>query len=192
MEASAILGELLYIVSNFEKGRFKTNKIWNIRYKTSLRESLFFMLKIVQIIKKDIHLSDTTIGDISHFYKKNINIIFCKNSFDIDELTSVLKNLYIPPLEDEKICVIVLMEKILNECITLHSKSFLNYKRKQELSLLLKSLHNLPRVFFNTSKQILCDSYVSALQPSEAISFALTYLKSTACSKKITLDGTFK
>lgn len=183
MEANAILGELLYIVSNFEKGRFKTNIFWSRGYKISLRESLFFMLTIVQLMKNDICLDDSTRGDIIDFYKNNTNIIFCQSNLEVAEFTDILTKLYMRPPTDEQRCVIGLMYKILNECITLQSRSILNHKHKKQLSLLLKSLHNLPRVFFNSSKQTLCNSYVSALQPSEAISFALSYLKNTTCSE---------
>ena len=185
MEVCAVLGELLYIVSNFEKGRYKTEGLWSIRYKTSLRESLFFMLTIVQLIKKDICFSESTRGAIVCFYKKNINIIFHHSNFNIDVFADVLEKTYICSLADEQSCVIGLMEKILYKCIELQNMRFLKHKQKRELSLLLKSLHNLPRAFFDPSKHALCDAYVSALQPREAISFATSYLLKTTCSENI-------
>lgn len=43
MDKNAVLGELLYIVSSFEKGRIRSSGFWKKEYVNSLKESLKIM-----------------------------------------------------------------------------------------------------------------------------------------------------
>ena len=82
MDKFPVLGELLYIISNYEKGRVKATGIWGPRYKKSLQESLEMMSKIIELLAEDEDVSHEEMRPIMEFCRRKINIIFPANTLD--------------------------------------------------------------------------------------------------------------
>lgn len=174
MDKFAVLGEVLYIISNYEKGRIKTVGIWSCRYKKSLRESLEMMSRITELLADDINVSAKELLPIMEFYRRKLNIIFpvcgsfCIEKDGIKEL-KVQNNQNVSRKE-----VTDFMRKILRECFDLLEHKGRRYKYR--ISYLLRAFHNLPKVYLDATTETLCNIGIPAISEEDAIHYANSYM----------------
>jgi hypothetical protein len=75
MDKNAVLGELIYVIANYEKGRVKPKGVWTKRYKKSLQQSMDILKRVTNLLiiqKKIVYLHE----DIICLIKANIGTIF--------------------------------------------------------------------------------------------------------------------
>ena len=76
MKYISTIAELLYVVSNFEKGRVKSSGIWNRKYIKSLKESLEIMSLLTNLLSENKEISKDEMRLLKEFIQKNKGIIF--------------------------------------------------------------------------------------------------------------------
>lgn len=169
----AILGELLYIISNYEKGRIRTRGFWTRKYTVSLKESLYCMSIILHLMESPTNIQRSKLLYIKEFCRKNELVIFPQG--DLTRLDNIITDLQIYNLSDEYASVICKMNNIIDECFVLLRKKSPGYKER--LSCLIKAFHNLPRVFIDHSKQTVYNINTILIQPQEALLYASSYIE---------------
>ena len=168
--------ELLYIISNYEKGRCDTNKTWKKKYAKSLKESIKIMKYILDIMYNKQYVTKKDFLPIFDFCKENNGVIFGNNNFNekifIDE--TVIFSLDFNLRNRESYEIINLMHNIIDECIfLLESKE---RKHKIRISYLLKAFHNLPRAFIKSTNQTFFNLNILSLSHNEALTCAKFYI----------------
>lgn len=130
MKDSAMLGELLYVISDYEKGRINTSKLWNKRYKTSLKNSLYIMrIIIAKLTNETVSCQETEL--LCKFIKSNIGVIFPEPIMNFDVLADKLFECQISKeLIDTYAQINNLVRQIVAECDYLISSKGRNYKQK--------------------------------------------------------------
>jgi len=165
------IAELLYIVSNFEKGRVKSCGVWKRKYVKSLKCSLEIMTLLTNLISSNKEISQDEISCLQRFICENNGIIFsCKGN--IDALSDDNNDSKFSPHNFED--VINLMNDIILEIKTLLCAKPKNYKTK--ISYLLRAFHNLPRVFLDSSGVKVFELDAHSISGQEAIQCAISYL----------------
>lgn len=172
MDIYAVLGELLYIISNYEKGRIKSRGLWNIKYMNSLNESLSCMSIILKIIEKPNEDHSAKLFYIKEFCKKNEFVIFPTG--DLHLLDHIAKTSHEEDLDDEDVNIVYIMKRIIDECIILLQTKSKGYKLR--LATLLKSFHNLPRVFLNRSPKKIYNINTKPITTRDALLYASSYI----------------
>jgi hypothetical protein len=172
MNIYAVLGELLYIISNYEKGRIRTRGFWTRKYTVSLNESLYCMSIILQLMRTPTNIPQSKLLSIKEFCKKNEFVVFPRG--DLTRLDDIVNVLQIDNLSDENDCIICKMNSIVNECIMLLKGKSKGYKDR--LSCLIKAFHNLPRVFLDCSKQTVYNINAKSIQAQDALLYASSYI----------------
>jgi len=94
MDKNAELGEILYILSNYKKGKIKTSVIWRKKYINSLKKSLEIMKIMVALLRVNYTISAKEITPILNYYKENVGKIFPVSNVDIDNLYKTEKNFF--------------------------------------------------------------------------------------------------
>lgn len=174
---NAVLGELLYIIANYEKGRIRTTSIWSKQYKDSLKKSIEIMLLIVSFLESNQNI---TIGDmqpIFEYINKNTLVIFPHNTIVIEEYTSnSYDKVFLSICNQEKsfIKIIQYMDRILTKCNILLVNKEKQYKTK--IASLLRTFHNLPKVYLDSTAQTLCNIGIKPISEDEAIDYAESYI----------------
>lgn len=172
MKIYAILGELLYIISNYEKGRIKTYGFWSKKYTISLNESLYCMSIILYLMKNPMNIQQPNLLSIKEFCKKNEFVIFPPG--DITRLDDIVEELQTDIITEEASNIIYKMSSIIDECILLLREKRTGYKN--QLSCLIKAFHNLPRVFLDRSTLTVYNINAKSIQPQDALLYASSYI----------------
>lgn len=163
--------ELLYVVSNFEKGRVKSSGFWSRKYVESLKSSIEIMALLTNLISTNKAISQDQMRFLCKFIHVNNGIIFSNEGN-----TKILLN------EDDECAfssddyenVTKLMNDIILEIQYLLSVKNENYKTK--ISYLLRAFHNLPRVFLVSNHATVFDLDIQPITQQEAIQYAFSYL----------------
>ena len=180
MDKYATIGELLYIISNYEKGRIKTSGIWSTHYTTSLMDSFQIIIALISMLESNRSISVEEMSPFWDYYQKNTNIFPTSETLNID---GVYRNTSRTTLMDESyysnnsMAVLQMMKQIALKCNLLISNKSKDYK--VHLSLLLRAFHNLPKVFLDPSKPTLFNIGVQSISEEEALQYALFYLQKT-------------
>ena len=172
MDIYAILGELLYIISNYEKGRVKTSIFWSRKYIVSLNESLYCMSIILQLMKNPIKIQQSMLQPIKEFCEKNEFIIFPKG--DLTRLDDIVNELEVDNIGDDDFEIIYYMCRMVDECIIVLGEKNKGYKKR--VSCLLKAFHNLPKVFLNRSKETVYSVTAKSILAQDALLYASSYI----------------
>ena len=176
-DKEAVLGELLYVISNYEKGRIKTRAVWNKSYKNSLRKSIEIMQKATSFMKDNRDITVEEMQPILEFYKKNSLVIFPDSTEIIyEQVTNINDVVFCEQDGKEKLNleIIEYMETILERC----NKALISREKhyKYKISCLLKAFHNLPKVFLNPATQTLGNIGIQPISEKEAIDYAKSYI----------------
>ena len=175
MDACASLNELLYIVSNYEKGRIKTSGFWSNKYRRSLYDSLRFMDDVINLLLNP-KKADKEVADFIYFFiTKNTMIIFPQSDLHINQVYDMIMQLSLCQLNTADRIVLYQMKNIVSDCICLINDKKTGYKTY--ISYLLKALHNFPRVFMTSSKHTLYGIHVGCITAEEAMKYASSYLR---------------
>ena len=177
MDKNAVLGELLYIISNYEKGRIKTTGIWSKQYKNSLKKSIEIMQLLIYFLKTNENITVEEMQPIFDYYKQNIHKIFPQSAIALEDYISNDTNIFLNTVykeENVSLRVVEYMESILKRCDTLLVDKEENYK--VEISLLIKAFHNLPKVYLNPTAQTLCNIGIHPISENEAIDYVQSYI----------------
>lgn len=174
MEKYTTLGELLYVGFVYEKGRCKSSGIWRRSYRKSLLKHIELLYKIAVCMTSDLSLEET-------------------NSILINVLTQIVNDPVLKlhyPITDHSISLLEKHERIIsyveknNEysnigklIVQLLEDLLVELRRKfdkdkKRVSILIMSLHNLPRAYIDTNYETLCNLKMSGTSPSEAIEYA--------------------
>lgn len=167
------LGEALYRLSVYEKGRCTPNKIWwTKKYVTQLVDSINFMDEMVKSV------SDENIT--AHDYEIVRKILESKKIFCFDEtlLNQWKENNYalssihnLSSYKEVNQLMINIIEQLKQ---TIKS---LNKKNKQNIWYLLQALHNLPKVYLSSRQESMFNYPVSSITFDVALECAKNYLK---------------
>ena len=168
----AILGELLYIISNYEKGRMKTYGFWSKKYTISLNESLYCMSIILCLMRNPMDVQQPKLLSIKEFCKKNEFVIFPQG--DTTRLDDIANESQTDIIAEEDANIIHKMSSIIDECILLLREKSTGYKKR--LSCLIKAFHNLPRVFLDCSKQTVYNINAKSIRTQDALFYASSYI----------------
>lgn len=167
------LGETLYRLSVYEKGRCDSSKIrWTKKYVTQLVNSINFMGEMIQ------SLSDENIT--SHDYeivRKSVENkeMFCFNETLLNQwqennyALSSINNL--SSYKEVNQLMSYIIEQLKQTIISL------NKKNKRNIWYLLQALHNLPKVYLNPQQESMFNYPSSSITVDVALGCALTYLK---------------
>lgn len=172
MDIYAVLGEILYIVSTYEKGRIKTCGFWTKKYLISLSDSLYCMSIIIHCMKNPMDIQQSELLSIKNFCKKNECVIFPQTN--LTRLDNIFNELQVGNLSDEDAFVIHKMNLIVDECIMLLRRK--TGGNKKRLSCLIKALHNLPRVFLDCTKQTVYNINAKRIQAEDALLYSSGYI----------------
>ena len=178
MNNNAALGEILYIISNYYKGKIDSSKlIWGKKYRNSLRDALDIMNLIVCNIGADIQMKKNEIDELYNFIIKNIGTIFIKPKVNLEDIPCILLDgTENEILTKKQLQIQNIMSDILYECKELLFNRNRNYKKK--IKSLLMVLHNLPMVYVNSQKNRIFDVNLFEVSDDEALSYAESYLES--------------
>lgn len=171
MKNISAFAELLYVVSNFEKGRVKSSGIWNRKYVQSLKKSLEIMELLTNLISANKEISQEEIRFLQGFIHENNGVIFSGEG-NINALFGD-KNDFVF-LSNDFEDVIKLMKDIILEIKNLLCTKSKNYKTK--ISYLLRAFHNLPKVFLDPNDAKVFNLDIQPIAQQEAIQYAFSYL----------------
>lgn len=167
------LGEVLYRLSVYEKGRCAPNKIWwTKKYVTQLVNSMDFMGEIIRSLSNE----NITLHDYE-IVKKCVECkeIFCFNEALLTQwqennyALSSMHNLSSYKEVNKLMCNII--EKLKQNIRSL------NKKNKQKIWYLLQALHNLPKAYLNPLEESMFNYPISPITVDTAIECAQNYLK---------------
>lgn len=168
-----LIGEALYRLSVYEKGRCAPSNIWwTKKYVTQLVDSINFMGEMVKA------LSDENIT--SHDYEIIRKCVQKKEIFYFNEvlLNQCKENTYFLSahhnLSDYKE-VNQLMSNIIEQLK--QATQSLKRKNKYKIWYLLQALHNLPRVYLRPVPDALINFQIPPMTVDTAIECARNYLK---------------
>lgn len=178
MDKDAVLGELLYIISNYEKSRIPVSKFWKKIYIKSLRESIEIMELLLLLIEKEGDISVKEMVPFFDYYKRSKCPQFRLIGVDLKELMQDTSRILLvgnATHSEINIVIINFMKKIIIECNFLIKNKERGYKLK--IYYLLAAFHNLPRAFIDTTKETLFNNGTRPISSEEAIEYSLSYIK---------------
>lgn len=155
------IGELLYIGFVAEKGRC-SKRIWGYRYRKTLEMHLSILLELTDVLldKSDVNV---IINKFDKICKSNSEIgKFYNYSLDIGNILWEDKNTDFCKIDQ-------LMKNILNE-LNDELKGFRVNKRR--VYALLRSIHNLPRVYLSESDDTLCNLKLPSISENDALMYS--------------------
>lgn len=175
MEKYSLFGELLYLGFVCEKGRCKSSGFWKLGYKRILHKHIVLLSKLIQcilvseisdndalILKKFIE-SIQTEKDIIKYYPINEDTMKKLQDSNYSIITSI----------DSDRCnnnINLLMNDITTEILELlDHKFFLNKKR---IAILIRAIHNLPRVYLGKGLHTLCNIEQPAIDYKAALEYS--------------------
>ena len=138
--------EYLYILSNYEKGKFATSSHFSILKRHRLKESIRMMSLMVCVLEG----TDCSKNELDAFIQRN-----CGRIFPVD--CDCSESSEYPFTSTAGIEVVGLMKVILNELKSILDKTWITKKDKIKVAYLLRAFHNLPRSFFNLSSKLYLD-----------------------------------
>ena len=178
MNNNAALGEILYIISNYYKGKIDSSKlIWGKEYRSSLGEALDIMNLIVCNIGADSQMKKNEIDSLYNFIIKNIGTVFIKPKVNLEDIPCILLDgTENEILTKKQLQIQNIMSDILHECKELLFYKKRNYKKK--IKYLLMALHNLPMVYVKPQKNRIFGVNIFEVRDDEALSYAESYSES--------------
>lgn len=180
MKKSIVLGEILYIISSYEKGRVKSTGIWSSKYYRTLKESLKMMNYILVLMKNSNDITMQELIPIIKFYEKNVHVIFPLCNLNLVRYVERTEKPILVKEElhsEKKREIILFMEKIVEKCSLLLVSKEKNYKQK--IACLLRALHNLPKVFLDTNEETFFSIGIPPIEDDEALQYALSYIQTS-------------
>lgn len=178
MDKNAVLGEILFIISMYEKGRVKkASQFWSRKYIKSIYDSIIIMKTLICLIEKDQDVSFGEMLPVLKFVNNNVGKIFSEridtSAIYSDRARAVLEYDNTKSRDDKEL--IALMNKILIECEKILENRSSNYK--QQIIYLLMAFHNLPKAYLDPSKTTFFNIGIRGISKSNAIADAYAYIE---------------
>lgn len=173
MEKYTTLSELLYVGLVFEKGRCKSSGIWKRTYRKSLIEHIELLHKIAVCLE-----TESSLEDVNSALQEVLNQIesnsILKQHYPITNQSIMLwkkgeQIITYAEEPNEGISISNLMVQLLEDIlIELNKNVFMN---KKKVSMLITSLHNLPRVYMDSDYETLVNLTMNGISIGEAIEY---------------------
>lgn len=172
MERYSVYGKLLYLGYRYEKGRCSTGR-WKRKYRDEVYRHLLFLKKVLELMmEKSAEADEIMLMTFRDFSEKEENtgkhyLLSLKGS----EILDKEKNLIFTEEEDiSNKFIDFLMYEMTNDCLNELKKTFVN---KRKIHMLLRALHNLPRVYLWKNVDALCNVCNGLeISPCEAIEYS--------------------
>lgn len=161
-----VIGELLYIGFVAEKGRCGGR--WKIGYKKTLKNHLFALSKLLETMADKKANMNSAIKD---FYKIGIDDPQIRKFYSISrDMLSQIENDKIIWEEgiNEFSKVNYLMMLLMNDAINEINSTFTS---RRKIHNIIRSLHNLPRVYLGNGKKTLCELNQIEITQEEALQY---------------------
>lgn len=172
MKMECALAEIIYIGLVAEKGRCYGTR-WTRKYKKILKLHSLELRKIIYLFL-DASKIDDVLEEFGEICEKEYEIgKFYANIDWRSDVTWLCS-------EESHPKVIRLMIILLNEVCLELNKLFVN---KKKVYILLNSLHNLPRVFFDKNEETICNVRHDTISEDDAFRYVYTYLKQIKIDK---------
>lgn len=175
MDKISTYGELLYIGFNAEKGRARSQGFWKIGYKSSLVNHMTFLRKIIvrmnvnefdnndkelMVAFLELCKNDKSIGKFYNLSPEEERSLRSCDDFvffniNSENCNNTLNNLMLEMVED-------LLETLRNSPID-----------KEKIYILIRSLHNLPRLYLNEKSETLFNLRQPSISYEDAIKYSL-------------------
>lgn len=174
MEKYTTLGELLYVGFVYEKGRCTSSGVWRMSYRKSLLNHIELLYKIAICM-----IADSTLEEVNSLLQDTViqimNNPVLKLHYPITKysISCMEKDArIIKYVEKRNECSGVnnLIVQLLEDLLIELKKTFV--KDKKRVKMLIMSLHNLPRVYINSTYETFCNLKMNAISPDEAIEYA--------------------
>lgn len=188
MEKYSIFGELLYIGFVCEKGRCKSTGLWKWGYKKVLYKHIVLLKQMIQCML----VSEITDDDVS-ILKKLIELIQTEEDigryYPIDgETIKKLQDcnfLIVKTIDSNRNnnSVNLLMNDITTEILENLSNGIIVNKKK--ITMLIKAIHNLPRVYLGNDTQTICNINQPSIGYKDAIEYSFSYMDKDTKQKYI-------
>lgn len=179
MEKTAVLGELLYVGFVFEKGRCASSGIWGL----GKRKSMSRHLSVLDLLVRSISSGEVTREDheavrlflrlvredraIGKHYPIREELLHPAEN----DVSGLIDSVDLEKLDPE---INSRMQSLITEVLTLLEKPiFVPHKR---ICVLIKALHNLPRVYLVSAGPTLCNLNQTAIGREEALRYSLSYM----------------
>lgn len=174
MEKYTTLSELLYVGFVFEKGRCKSSGVWRMSYGKGLLKHIELLHKIAICMISDSNLEEVN-SILQDILTQIMNDAVLKLHYPITENSISLwkKDEWIITYVEKRkefFSVNNLIVKLLEDLLIELRRTFL--KDKKRVSMLIISLHNLPRVYIDSSYETLCNLKMNGISQDEAIEYA--------------------
>lgn len=162
-----VIGELLYIGFVAEKGRIGGK--WKIGYKRELHTHLLVLSRLIDA------LSDKTVNMnclIKDFLRISGKYKCIRKSYPFsEEMLSRIKKEDIIWEEDSNDYneIVILMQALITDALCEINRSFTN---KKKVNYIIRSLHNLPKVYLGKGKETLCKLNQNNISIEDAMQYS--------------------
>lgn len=153
MNLCQTLAEVLYIISNYEKGRLSEAHPWSIKTICEIKESVTIMQDILNCFN-NIKSNDSVLR-IVKYVKKKEGIVFRElDDMKFNQFTTVLQsNCICDTIEYKKI--IELMQEILYQLSIILKTFFINKNKRRSICIYFRAFHNLPLAMLDNKESTL-------------------------------------
>ena len=166
MKTECALAEIVYIGLVAEKGRCY-GTMWTRKYKEILKLHILELRKIIYLF-----LDASKIDDVLEEFRE-----ICEKEYEIGKFYANVdwkSDVTWLCSKESHTKIIRLMIILLDEVELELNKLFVN---KRKVYILLNSLHNLPRVFFDENEETICNMRHETISEEDAFKYAYEYLK---------------
>lgn len=174
MEKYSVYGELLYLGFVYEKGRCVSRGLWRFGYRRKLYKHISMLKKIITcMLNANITQDDTLmIEQFAKFITKEREMgKYYPLTKQVQECFLISKYSLISSVDDSKNYKQVnnLMLSLVNEVLKQLENVAVN---KRKVAMLLRALHNLPRVYLERNAITLCNINQPGIECSDALNYS--------------------
>jgi hypothetical protein len=172
MKTECTLAEIIYIGLVAEKGRCYSTR-WTNKYRKVIKLHISGLRKILYLF-----LDDSNIDNVLEEFRK-----ICENETEIGKFYVNIawrEGVEWSDIKESHPKILRYMIQVLEEVDLEVNKIFVN---KKKVYILLNTLHNLPRVFFDENEETLCNMRYSPISEDEALEYAVANMN-LICQKR--------
>ena len=145
MTCNSFIGGLLYILTIYEKGKIRLDRIWRKGYIYSLIQSFEQMEKLINLLER----TDDCICDLQPIVQYIQHYVGIELEAQMSDIKNCNLSSKLPYTTGDLQKINALMRYIIEKCKLLLQRKEQNYKKR--IFFLLEALHNLPRIYQETT-----------------------------------------
>lgn len=172
VDKQQFLGEVLYRLTVYEKGRVYSKKWWSRKHVTSLMNSITLMNEVIQSLSEE--------NITNHDYKLVEKIVENRELFLFDEkLLNRWRDNHYALSSIDNLSIFQDVNQLMNN-IVVELKDTIkiqNKENKLKIWYLLQGFHNLPKVYFNPEKESILGNHHPPILCDVALECAQRYLR---------------